>query len=519
MNENKVLQEHVKENEQEIENLNEKVNEKQETYEKIVENLDSSEEKVNVLKLEKHKLQKRLCGLRINSNKRKSFLVEKHEDEIQELKNEISEHNIRISELEQLNILLESDQIVTFENGKYSNEIRECIMSLVTECNVSLNKVNSVISTVLHKLSGVLPDRLPSMAVKSRLLIEAKAVAQQQIVDAMLQDVDPAALVGNTLHSDATSKYFKHYQSYQVTLSNGNSMSIGLTEVGCADSDTMLQSFKSLVQDLADSCSQHEVQRDVKVAKLVTSITNTMSDQGSINPIFNSALSEMRGNLLPSVLDNWHNLDEATQEHLRSMGHFFCKMHLLVNFATECDKCLKIFEQNVIVSGRNPNAFNNSESGASRLVRTAAKALTTHGSEKAGVASYWQSFLDDVGQKNHLVTFRANRFNILFYDSAALYFHRDHLTNFLNQWISPNDLLKSVEFDINEKIYLAEIRALGIIDKIITGPLWRLFEKKGSILSLNPQFLKVTNYFLTFLCTKLMFMNHYLTTVILNLTH
>jgi hypothetical protein len=48
----------------------------------------------------------------------------------------------------------------------------------------------------------------------------------------MLQDVDPAALVGNTLHSDATSKYFKHYQSYQVTLSNGNSMSIGLTEVG-----------------------------------------------------------------------------------------------------------------------------------------------------------------------------------------------------------------------------------------------------------------------------------------------
>jgi peptidoglycan hydrolase CwlO-like protein len=31
MNENKMLQEHVKENEQEIENLNEKVNERQET--------------------------------------------------------------------------------------------------------------------------------------------------------------------------------------------------------------------------------------------------------------------------------------------------------------------------------------------------------------------------------------------------------------------------------------------------------------------------------------------------------
>jgi hypothetical protein len=50
----------------------------------------------------------------------------------------------------------------------------------------------------------------------------------------------------------------------------------------------------------------------------------------------------------------------------------------------------------------------------------------------------------------------------------------------------PYPLLKSVEFDINEKIYLVEIRALGIIDKVITGPSWRLFEKKGSILSLNP---------------------------------
>jgi hypothetical protein len=55
--------------------------------------------------------------------------------------------------------------------------------------------------------------------------------------------------------------------------------------------------------------------------------------------------------------------------------------------------------------------------------------------------------------------------------TAALYFQIDHLKCCLNQWISPNDLLKSVEFDINEKIYLAEIRALGIIYKVITGPL------------------------------------------------
>jgi hypothetical protein len=47
---------------------------------------------------------------------------------------------------------------------------------------------------------------------------EAKSVAQQQIVDAMLKDYDPTTMTGNTLHSDATSKFFKHYESFQVTL-------------------------------------------------------------------------------------------------------------------------------------------------------------------------------------------------------------------------------------------------------------------------------------------------------------
>lgn len=35
-------------------------------------------------------------------------------------------------------------------------------------------------------------------------------------------------------------------------------------------------------------------------------------------------------------------------------------------------------------------------------------------------------------------------------------------------------------------MYLAEIRVLGIIDKIITGPMWRLFASEGGILSQNP---------------------------------
>jgi hypothetical protein len=57
-----------------------------------------------------------------------------------------------------------------------------------------------------------------SFSKYARLLLEAKSVAQQQIVDSMLKDYDPTTMTGNTLHSDATSKFFKHYESFQVTL-------------------------------------------------------------------------------------------------------------------------------------------------------------------------------------------------------------------------------------------------------------------------------------------------------------
>ena len=44
------------------------------------------------------------------------------------------------------------------------------------------------------------------------------------------------------------------------------------------------------------------------------------------------------------------------------------------NFAREADKVLKINEEDVISEGGNPYAYS-AESGAARLVRTAAKAL------------------------------------------------------------------------------------------------------------------------------------------------
>ena len=48
-----------------------------------------------------------------------------------------------------------------------------------------------------------------------------------------------------------------------------------------------------------------------------------------------------------------------------------------------------------------------------------------------------------------------------------------------------NNLLRAVYFDIQQKVYLAHLRALGIVGQIITSPFWRLVEGTKSILDLN----------------------------------
>ena len=80
------------------------------------------------------------------------------------------------------------------------------------------------------------------------------------------------------------------------------------------------------------------------MAKVVTSIKNTMGDQGPTNPQSNAQLKSFREQLLPTAVENWNQLPETSQEALSEMGNYFCKMHLLVNFATEADKVLKINE-------------------------------------------------------------------------------------------------------------------------------------------------------------------------------
>ena len=72
---------------------------------------------------------------------------------------------------------------------------------------------------------------------------------------------------------------------------------------------------------------------------------------------------------------------------------------------------------------------------------------------------------------NPLATFQGNRFNIVFYEADALFFIAPLVNDFFkNVWQTPNQLLKAVSADLAVSEHLAGCKALGIINKVITGP-------------------------------------------------
>ena len=71
--------------------------------------------------------------------------------------------------------LLEENEIVKFQDGRYCDEVKEVIMDLLL-VDVSMSQVNNIIKTVLKKLANKNVSKLPSIGLKSRLLLEARCL-------------------------------------------------------------------------------------------------------------------------------------------------------------------------------------------------------------------------------------------------------------------------------------------------------------------------------------------------------
>ena len=118
-------------------------------------------------------------------------------------------------------------------------------------------------------------------------------------------------------------------KSFQITTSEGITLSGGLSEVTRGDANTLFEEFESVISELA-SAIQNTGDHHSNVAKLVVSLTSTMSDQGSVNPVYNAKLQKVRDYLIPIVYENWDALSPEVKQEMITLFSFFCKMHIFV---------------------------------------------------------------------------------------------------------------------------------------------------------------------------------------------
>ncbi|WAR27512.1 hypothetical protein MAR_013216 [Mya arenaria] len=164
--------------------------------------------------------------------------MEANNDKIQTLRHEILEKENQIAELEEINQVLNDNKIMSFYNGQYTSE----------------KKVNDVMKTVVHSLTGKTLSRLTGTGVLSRLRIEAKRMAQIQVAEAMVNAGGDASTVnGNCLHQDATSKFHHHFKSFQITTSDNITDSLGLSEFAGGDSKTLIATFQENLSELSNA--------------------------------------------------------------------------------------------------------------------------------------------------------------------------------------------------------------------------------------------------------------------------
>ncbi|XP_071124318.1 uncharacterized protein [Mytilus edulis] len=203
------------------------------------------------------------------------------------------------------------------------------------------------------------------------------------------------------------------------------------------------------------------------------------------------------------VVENWDTLTVVQRERYITINYFFCGLHFLVGLSEQANTTLSLWES-LVHSGEKvgaptlPGGYSiPGESGTTRLVRTVCKEVQDRGWEKAGKPLQFRDFLHTQGQVKEvpLASCKGNRFNILFHNAAGVYYLLNDLLAFAEEHKADNRLFTAVNADLSVLCFQAGARALGIVSKMVTGPMWRFMEENGHVSELTPLYQQLYDAF------------------------
>ena len=163
---------------------------------------------------------------------------------LRELKKKVvflEDHHGRLKD--QTDKLLNEDYVKTFENRKYTKEVRQVYYELLS-MNVSVRNCEKIIKTVFENLGRRNIDRLPKTSVSSMMMVESGLLAQIQTTEAMLSEQC------TVLHLDGTKLRFEEPGSFQVVTESG-SYSMSVEDMLSGERECYYDTFRDVLTEMA----------------------------------------------------------------------------------------------------------------------------------------------------------------------------------------------------------------------------------------------------------------------------
>ena len=190
--------------------------------------------------------------------------------------------------------------------------MRVCIYELLS-LNVGVRNNAPIIRCVLTKIAH--KSGLPSYSLTCQMILESLTLVQAQLAGKLSQTDGYS-----TLQTDGTTKFSEHYATYDVRTSEAETAyTLGLRHVFSGSAQNTLDTLKEILDDI-DSV-QLALGKNAVSTKIISKLKNTMSDRHAAEKLFNELLHDFRADILPSVAENWEQMNEMEKEQLTRMNN------------------------------------------------------------------------------------------------------------------------------------------------------------------------------------------------------
>ena len=166
-------------------------------------------------------------------------------------------------------------------NDRNPPALRQVYQELVCSYGVSIRKCGDVMKAVLEGLAGIKVKSAPKKDFAASMIMEGRALSQIQVASEILNDSGGnLTLGGGGGGGDGTTKEGHHFQAFDVHLSSGECLVLGVREGVRGDRNEMLETMKDVINDV---CTVFGAES--KASNVVSKIKNTISDRHSAEKV------------------------------------------------------------------------------------------------------------------------------------------------------------------------------------------------------------------------------------------